>query len=80
MFSLLVLAEAKVAEGFEEKGGDEEILSVLLDLIGGIGVEELLELLVEKAVLGGLLLGESAERSTLCGGGFVVHPSVLWDY
>ena len=80
LLALLVLAEAEVAEGFEEKGGDEEVLSVLLDLMGGVRVEELSELFVELAVFRGLLLAESAEGSTLFGGGFVVHPSFLWDY
>jgi hypothetical protein len=70
----LVLAEAEVSEGFEEEGWDDEVFSILLDLLGGVGGEEGMELLVELSVFDGLLFCESAEGSSLFCGGFVLHP------
>lgn len=55
LFSLFVLAEAEVSQGFEEDGWDDEVFSVFLDLLGGVGGEEGVELFMELSVFDGLL-------------------------
>lgn len=77
LLALLILVEAEVSESFEELGGNKEVLSVLLDGIRGIRVEELLILFVEGAVFRGLLLGKFAEGSAFFDCGLVVHPSFM---
>ncbi len=72
--TLLILAEAELSEGFQEKDRDDEVFSVLVKLFGRVGGEELLEFVVELAVAGGLLLGKSTQGSSLFCGGLVLHP------